>query len=154
VIQKSLVKNDAGKVKMARVPITMMGFRCEQCGHEWIPRRDIDDEPKVCPSCRSSLWNSPKRSMMSYDDFKIMIAKTLRDANSPLTWTQIRTTASLPQMFPNNQWVHRMETDIGLVRERSHDGTIYWRLKETKLVEGNSATTKAAIKPRSRASRK
>ena len=23
---------------MARVPITVMGYRCERCAHEWIPK--------------------------------------------------------------------------------------------------------------------
>jgi hypothetical protein len=45
-----------------------------------------------------------------------------------MTWTEIRTEATLPQKFPNNQWVHRMEQDIGLIRERDQHGIIQWRL--------------------------
>ena len=65
---------------------------------------------------------------MTYEDFKAKIEATLREAGSPLTWTEIRTTAKLPQMFPNNQWVHRMEQDIGLQRKRDAHGIIHWSL--------------------------
>jgi hypothetical protein len=43
---------------------------------------------------------------MTYDVFKQKIASVLTDADKPLTWTEIRTAARLPQLFPNNQWVH------------------------------------------------
>jgi hypothetical protein len=43
---------------MARVPITVMGFKCERCGHEWVPR-DTESEPKVCPKCHSPWWQRP-----------------------------------------------------------------------------------------------
>lgn len=46
---------------MARVPITVTGFRCDRCGHEWVPRGDNDEEPRVCPNCHSPYWNRPPR---------------------------------------------------------------------------------------------
>src|SRR5262245_37129880 len=39
-----------------RVPITVMGFRCERCNHEWIPR-DLQQVPAVCPKCKSPYWD-------------------------------------------------------------------------------------------------
>lgn len=126
---------------MARVPITVMGFRCDRCGHEWIPRGD--EEPRVCPACHSALWNQPHSSQrMSYDDFKSKIVGTLREAPGPLTWTEIRTRAALPQAFPNNQWVRRMEGDIGLTRRRGSDGIIHWGLKES-VFDCNTTSSKA-----------
>lgn len=117
---------------MARVPITVMGYRCDRCQHEWIPRRGPIDEPRVCPACHSALWNQPeKKPRMSYEDFRDKIAGVLKAAGKPLTWTEIRTQAALPQTFPNNQWVHRMEKDIGLTRRREKDGIIHWELKES-----------------------
>lgn len=65
---------------------------------------------------------------MSYEEFREKIHSTLNGADEPLTWTDIRTRASLPQARPNNQWVHRMEEDIGLSRERDKAGIIYWKL--------------------------
>ena len=65
---------------------------------------------------------------MNYENFRDKIAATLRAAGKPLTWTEIRTTANLPQMFPNNRWVHQMEKDIGLKRKKDDRGIIHWQL--------------------------
>jgi hypothetical protein len=67
--------------------------------------------------------------MMTYEDFRDKIQKVLRLSKVELTWTEIRTTAKLPQAFPNNQWVHKMEHDIGLQRQKDTHGIIRWRLK-------------------------
>lgn len=133
---------------MGRVPITVMGFRCDRCGHEWIPRGKSEEEPRLCPKCHSAYWNRPKKRMMAYEAFKAKIFFTLNDAEKPLTWTEIRTAASLPQLFPNNQWVHRLEKDIGLNRKRESDGTIHWQLE---AVSGDATTTETANKARQRA---
>jgi len=114
---------------MARVPITVMGYRCERCNHEWIPRGP-EQEPSVCPKCKSAYWNKPRKkptSMLTYEDFRDKIQKTLREAG-PLTWTEIRTIAKLPEKFPNNQWVRRMEQDIALKRTKDAHGIIKWKV--------------------------
>ncbi len=59
---------------------------------------------------------------MSYEAFREKVRDALAGVDHPLTWTEVRTKASLPQKYPNNRWVHRMETDIGLVRERDAGG--------------------------------
>jgi hypothetical protein len=118
---------------MARIPITVMGCRCDRCGAEWIPR-DLSTDPTTCPRCKSPYWNRPRKEaatpMLEYEDFRSRIEKTLRDAGSGgLTWTEVRTQAQLPQKFPNNQWVHRLEQDIGLERIKDAHGIIHWKLK-------------------------
>ena len=112
---------------MARVPITVMGYGCDRCGHEWIPR-DFDQEPRVCPACKSPYWNRPRKKPMSYEQFRNKIAATIRAAERPLTWTEIRTEAKLPQVWPNNKWVHQMESDIGLLRSKDTHGIMHWSL--------------------------
>ena len=94
---------------MGRVPITIMGFHCERCGHEWIARGEYEGDPRQCPKCKSARWDSPRKTttMTSYEDFRDVIRQTLEGRR--LTWTEIRTTAKLPQLFPNNQWVRRLE---------------------------------------------
>ncbi|MEK6324315.1 MAG: hypothetical protein AABN33_21965 [Acidobacteriota bacterium] len=67
--------------------------------------------------------------MMSYEDFRDAIKKALNEAGRSITWTEVRTIAKLPQRFPNNQWVHRMEKDIGLERKKDAHGVILWQLK-------------------------
>lgn len=44
---------------MAR--ISLAGFKCERCEHEWVPRAK-GEEPKVCPACKSPYWNTPRRT--------------------------------------------------------------------------------------------
>ena len=63
--------------------------------------------------------------MLTYEDFRDKIREALKKSG-PLTWTEIRTTAKLPQAFPNNKWVHRLETDIGLKRDKDKHGIIKW----------------------------
>ena len=41
---------------MAKIKIEVDGYRCERCGHEWIPRK----EPRQCPKCKSAYWDVPK----------------------------------------------------------------------------------------------
>ena len=68
---------------------------------------------------------------MSYEDFRERIANTIRQSGGVLTWTEIRTIARLPQKFPNNQWVRKMEHDVGLLRKRDSHGIIHWELSYT-----------------------
>ncbi len=115
---------------MSRVPITVMGYRCERCNHEWIPRGDSKREPTTCPSCKSPYWDRPRKSgesMLTYEVFRDAIGETLR-LKGPLSWTEIRTIAKLPQKFPNNKWVHQMEKDIGLKRSKDEHGILKWQM--------------------------
>lgn len=134
---------------MARVPITVMGFRCARCSHEWIPRAGIEEEPRVCPKCHSPYWNRPRKATMTYEHFREQIAEALRGAGRPLTWTEIRTSQSLPQLFPNNQWVHRLEKDIELRRARDAGGIIHWQIGDAGARDSSAQTSKPTG-PRSR----
>jgi len=39
--------------------VLLEGYRC-RCGHEWLKRGDL--EPRVCPKCKSTRWDSPKQA--------------------------------------------------------------------------------------------
>lgn len=119
---------------MAKIPITVLGYRCERCTHEWIPP-SYDFEPSECPKCHSPAWNKPKGPMLTYDDFSTRISDTLRAEGRPLTWTEIRTRSGLPQKFPNNEWVRRLERDIGLTRTKDSHGIINWAI-DRALIHG------------------
>jgi len=43
---------------MAKIKLTLDGYRCEKCGHEWVKRKK--GEPIVCPKCKSPYWNIPR----------------------------------------------------------------------------------------------
>ena len=55
---------------MSEIEIKVKGFKCERCGHEWIPRVTLDElkgkkkifMPTTCPKCKSPYWNKPKRN--------------------------------------------------------------------------------------------
>ena len=99
---------------MARVPITVMGFHCDRCGHEWIPRPGAIGEPRVCPDCHSALWNRPdKKARMSYETFRDKIAASLRRAGKPLTWTEVQDGGEFATSLPKQS--------VG-----SPDGNRYW----------------------------
>ena len=40
-----------------------------------------------------------------------------------------RPNAKLPQAFPNNKWVRRLEVDIGLKRNKDKHGIIKWTMR-------------------------
>ena len=50
----SIINQSRKRVKK----ITLSTFKCLRCGHEWIPNKPV--EPKVCPTCKSPIWNKPK----------------------------------------------------------------------------------------------
>jgi predicted Zn-ribbon and HTH transcriptional regulator len=42
-----------------KVKITVWGYRCERCSHEWVPIRE--QAPRVCPRCKSPYWDRARR---------------------------------------------------------------------------------------------
>jgi predicted Zn-ribbon and HTH transcriptional regulator len=57
---------------MGVIEITITGYRCERCGHEWVPRRSrnlppskatkkgVAPPPRQCPRCKSAWWDTPR----------------------------------------------------------------------------------------------
>ena len=37
--------------------VSIPGFECSRCGHVWVARGDA--VPKLCPRCKSPLWDKP-----------------------------------------------------------------------------------------------
>lgn len=50
---------------MAKVKKTVWHWKCERCGHDWLPR--TDEEPKFCPACKSPYWNTPRKDAKELD---------------------------------------------------------------------------------------
>ena len=40
--------------------ITLQGYKCERCKHEWVPRNK-EEYPNVCPKCKSPYWDKPRK---------------------------------------------------------------------------------------------
>ncbi len=45
--------------EMEEIKIEVKGYKCERCGHEWIPRKK--EYPTLCPNCKSAYWDKPAR---------------------------------------------------------------------------------------------
>jgi hypothetical protein len=69
---------------------------------------------------------------MAYEEFRDKIKGVLQYKDEGMTWTQIRTSLKLDQVVPNNKWVRRLEKDIGLMRVKSTDGVILWRINHVR----------------------
>jgi len=44
---------------MAEIILKLKGYRCERCGHEWVPRNSA--KPIICPLCKTAYWNKPRK---------------------------------------------------------------------------------------------
>ena len=49
-----------GHILLGMPKVRLWGYRCERCGHEWVPR--MKEEPRVCPKCKSPYWNRPRKN--------------------------------------------------------------------------------------------
>jgi len=66
----------------------------------------------------------------SYERLKTIILETLKMAGTPLTWSETREKSRLKQRVPNDKWVRMLERDTGLVREKTKEKGIVWRLEQ------------------------
>lgn len=64
-----------------------------------------------------------------YEAFRARISRALSSSKIGLTWTQLRDSLGLPQRVPNNIWVRRLESDIGLLRVKSAGKGTLWKLR-------------------------
>jgi len=49
---------------MSMGKVTVEGYKCERCGHIWIPRKydtGKKKDPIICPKCKSPYWNMSRR---------------------------------------------------------------------------------------------
>ncbi|KXB01929.1 hypothetical protein AKJ45_00920 [candidate division MSBL1 archaeon SCGC-AAA261F19] len=65
---------------------------------------------------------------MSYEEFKETVKEVLEKAEEAMVWTKVREEGDLEQKVPSNVWVRRLEEDIGLIREKKGNRTV-WRLE-------------------------
>lgn len=45
---------------MIMAKVMLEGYKCERCGHEWVPRNK-KEYPNVCPKCKSPYWDKPRK---------------------------------------------------------------------------------------------
>lgn len=56
------IGDDRARHRIARRHRSLVSWWWEPppCKHEWVPRAN-DEEPKVCPQCKSAYWNTPRQ---------------------------------------------------------------------------------------------
>lgn len=65
---------------------------------------------------------------MTYLDFRDAIRKTLGRHRAGLTWPELRRTARLPYDRPCPEWTARLESEIGLRRNKGEGRSLVWSL--------------------------
>ncbi|MEE8167734.1 MAG: hypothetical protein V3T58_02535 [Candidatus Hydrothermarchaeales archaeon] len=66
-----------------------------------------------------------RKKKIFYEKFMERIRGALEETPEGLTWMEIRSTKNLPQKLPNNIWVRRLESDIGLRRKKQGYRTVW-----------------------------
>jgi len=100
--------------------------RIEQLGwREGIELKDEVNGESLCikPLSKDELKDFQDKPL--YEDFKKSVKNILERHPSGLTWTQIRDKLNFPQKYPYNQWVKKLEQDIGLKRIKT-GGDLFW----------------------------
>jgi DNA-directed RNA polymerase subunit RPC12/RpoP len=59
--------------------VMLEGYRCERCGHQWLPRSTTEGDPVICPKCKSPYWNKPRRSETDLARFSLQQKKKRRN---------------------------------------------------------------------------
>lgn len=57
---------------MGTVTVENAGYKCERCGHVWVPRGPRAEnrqakgseaqKPRLCPKCKSAYWETPRKA--------------------------------------------------------------------------------------------
>lgn len=69
---------------------------------------------------------------MRYDQFRETVHQTLRKHPDGLAWRALREAGGLPYDRPCPEWTRRLETEIGLTRERAGGRGLVWRIAEDR----------------------
>lgn len=67
-----------------------------------------------------------------YSEFKKSIEQLLKRYPEGLTWTEIKNKLNFSQKVPNNEWVKKLEDDIGLTRVQKNNTPI-WKIENNTI---------------------
>jgi hypothetical protein len=51
-----------GKEDIVTPKVKLEGYKCERCSHVWFPRKYGEEDPVICPKCKSPYWNRPRET--------------------------------------------------------------------------------------------
>jgi len=66
---------------------------------------------------------------MRYTEFRDQIQQELRRDPSGITWVELKDRLNLPYKTPCPTWVHRLENEIALIREKGLGRAFIWKVK-------------------------
>ncbi|MCX6748972.1 MAG: DUF488 domain-containing protein [Candidatus Pacearchaeota archaeon] len=131
--QSSRKKDDPNYEKYIKWVLVIPTDRINQLG--WKEGQEVKDEIKgnnLIVSSVSEKNNSENKEEVLYEEFKNSIKNILERHPSGLTWSQIRDKLNLPQKYPNNLWVRKMEKEIGLARIKIGNVS-YWNFENDSI---------------------
>jgi hypothetical protein len=65
---------------------------------------------------------------MTYVAYKLAIAGELKRHRTGRTWKDLQSRLKLPYARPCPEWTRRLESEIGLVREKGEGRALVWRI--------------------------
>ncbi len=122
-----------GNKEYSKFLINLPSDRIEKLG--WKEGMDLVDEIRenlllLRPATAKEI--SKIKEQPIYEDFKNSVNNILGRYPIGLTWTQIKDKLNYHQKAPNNQWVRKLEKDIGLKRIRRGKEMI-WNLENDTI---------------------
>jgi hypothetical protein len=63
---------------------------------------------------------------MTYLQFRDLIQAKLRERRRGMTWRELRDDLGLPYDRPCPEWTRRLESDIGLIRQKRTGNAFVW----------------------------
>jgi len=69
---------------------------------------------------------------MTYHQFRDSIQAKLRERELGMTWRELKDDLRLPYDRPCPEWTRRLESDIGLIREKGTGNALVWRCESRK----------------------
>src|SRR3989338_6488018 len=86
---------------MAEITITVKGYKCERCKHEWIPRSK--EHPTICQYCKSASGTNHEKSTaqkrINYEFLVFLLIKStaqkvyiLEKKSLIMTWEKLKHT--------------------------------------------------------------
>jgi DNA-directed RNA polymerase subunit RPC12/RpoP len=57
--------------------VKLEGYKCERCSHIWLPRKYGEQDPVICPKCKSPYWNRPRETKIRNDKPNAHLLKRL-----------------------------------------------------------------------------
>ncbi len=64
------------RIESMKTQITIWQYHCDKCFHVWQKQTNNDNEPRLCPKCKTVKWNDDNRGVEAVEIAKpILTAK-------------------------------------------------------------------------------